>query len=312
MEYRRSFDGARITNPRGARELRQRFDTLVAEEGVGLELYWMKAGDETVQYDSVEDFCTSAMLPRAESCGLYMASDVLAERKLVAVDSFGGIVDERGEVSVRVDGFDEGIALGLVSYAKACLGVEAAGGRRVANWRGVPRSVFLAYAFDSAGQEVAAFVRELLELLDFAVVSGEPFAPTGVSDKIKDRIREQGIAVCVFTEGEPPSEGRPRYSDWVRDEATFAAALGKPLFVLVEESVGQIPGIHGDLEYIRFGRGDLARAGLKLLQGLREAGFAVSPKPPPAEAPPVEGRGGMFGWFGALLGRRPGGTKDDG
>jgi len=307
MEYRRSFEGARITNPRGARELRQRFDTLLAEQGVGVESYQIRAGDETVEYDGVEDFCTSAMLPRAEGCTLYMASGVLKERKQLVVHSSRGIVDEWGQVSVWVQGFDEGIALGLVSYAKACLGVEAARARPILKWRGVPRSVFLGYAFDSAGQEVAAFVRELLELLDFTVTSGEPFAPTGVSDKIKDRIRDQGIAVCVFTEGEPPSEGRPRYSDWVRDEATFAAALGKPLFVLVEESVGQIPGIHGDLEYIRFGRGDLARAGLKLLQGLRQAGFAVSPKPPPAE-----GRGGVIGWFGALLGRRPGGTRDGG
>jgi hypothetical protein len=307
MEYTRSFQGARMTNPRGARELRQRFDTLLAEHGVGMERYEITAGDETVDYDSVEDFCTSAMLPRADGCRLYMATYIAGEMKLLRAQWSRGIVEEWGRVSVSVNGFDEGTALGLVSHAKACLGVEAARGRRVAKWRGVPRSAFLGYAFDSAGQEVAAFVRELLELVDFAVVSGEPFAPTGVSDKIKDRIREQGIAVCVFTEGEPSSQGGPRYSDWVRDEATFAGALGKPLFVLVEESVGQIPGIHGDLEYIAFRRGDLARAGLKLLQGLGEAGFALSPKPPP-----VQRRIGVMTLLRALLRRGPGGEQDAG
>jgi hypothetical protein len=303
MDYTRFFRGAKITNPRGARELRGRFVMLAGEDHISRERYEITAGDEQVEYESVEDFCASPMLPRADGFWIRMAGG----DKFLWVRCSPSGFEEGARVSVHVDGFDEGTAVGLVSQAKSCLGVEPGRARPVAKWRGVARSAFLGYAFDTPGQEVAAFVRELLELLDFTVVSGEPFAATGVSDKIRDRIRQQGIAVCVFTEREAPTDREPRYSDWVRDEATFAAAVGKPLFVLVEESVGQIPGIHGDLEYIPFRRGHLARPGLKLLEGLKGAGFALSPKPPRGQAGM-----GVMRLVGLLLGRGSRGVQDAG
>jgi len=116
-------------------------------------------------------------------------------------------------------------------------------------------------------------LKQDIETLGFLVVTGESFEATSVSEKIKQRIRDQRVALCVFTK---PEDASKPFSEWVRDEATVAATLNKPLFILVEKGIGGIPGIHGDQEYIVFDSDNLAPTFLKVLQGLKASGFRIA------------------------------------
>ncbi len=142
----------------------------------------------------------------------------------------------------------------------------------------IGRSVFLAHSFDNAGKLVADVLREFLGLLGFRVVTGEAYSPRGVSSKIKERIREQAIAVCILTRKRGAGADPRRTSQWVLDEATVAEALDKPVFLLIEKGVEAEIGIHGDKEYIPFTMRSLQTAMIKLLQGLRELGYEFAPK----------------------------------
>jgi hypothetical protein len=140
------------------------------------------------------------------------------------------------------------------------------------------RSVFLAHSFDSAGKLVANVLRDLLALLGFRVVTGEAYSPRGVSSKIKDRIREQAVAVCILTRRRGTDADAHRTSQWVLAEAAVAEGLEKPVFLLIEKGVQAEIGIHGDREYIPFTMRSLQAAMIKLLQGLRELGYEFAPE----------------------------------
>jgi len=140
------------------------------------------------------------------------------------------------------------------------------------------RSVFLAHSFDNAGKLVAGVLCDFLGLLGFRVETGEAYSPRGVSSKIKERIREQAIAVCILTKKRGAGADPRRTSQWVLDEATVAEALEKPVFLLIEKGVEAEIGIHGDREHIPFTMRSLQGVMIKLLQGLRELGYDFAPQ----------------------------------
>lgn len=205
----------------------------------------------------------SRFLPDATGCTVSLATEK------TRIHIFGSYMWP-ANTNVTVNGLSEGQAESLVRHVANSLAIspQAEPKQRPS----LAASIFVGYSFDGAGKEVADFVITFLRTLDFDVVSGEPFEVGRVSDKVKALIRQASVVLCIFTR---PVDGGKPFSQWVRDEATFAAALDRPLFVLLERGIDGIPGIHGDLEQIRFDHNNLAPVLLKLLQGLNALGLRV-------------------------------------
>lgn len=271
MEYGRSFSGA-IKNFDGLGQVRAAFLELASEDVVEEE-YKVFSPEHEAAYQSLDNFLVSRFLPDATGCririfttgakGLFIHGSSWDSKRFI-------------QTNIRVDGLTEAQAETLVKKASKSLAITKVAERLEPQpGRGLATSVFIGYSFDGAGEEVADLVADFLRRLGFDVVTGEPFQANRVSDKVRELIRGQGVVVCIFTTAE---NGDKSFSEWVRDEATFAAALDKPLFILVEAGIKNIPGIHGDLEYIPFDSGNLASVFLKLLQGLQAIGFEVTVK----------------------------------
>lgn len=138
------------------------------------------------------------------------------------------------------------------------------------------RSAFIAHSFDAVGEETAEVVRHLLELLHFDVVTGKKYSSKSLSEKVKGRMRDQGIIICILTKRWETTEGESLPASWVTQEAAFSEGLDKPLFLFIEEGVNKDLGIHGDIEYISFSAGNLTAPLLKLIEGLEELGYEFS------------------------------------
>jgi hypothetical protein len=267
MEYGYTYRGMQMTNPSGLRTFLPRFLGHCRGPAVGFVYLSIECGDEKYGFESLDEMLSSPVLDRATE--IYVHVNVKSGEKLeLAIAAYP---TEAGRVRLR--GIGDDAARTLVRCAQEDLGIQPVPVKPAPD-----RSVFLAHSFDEAGKQAAGVVRELLELLGFRVVTGEAYSPRGVSSKIKDRIREQGVAVCVLTKRRG-ADGQGRTSQWVLDEATVAEALEKPLFLLMEKGVEAELGIHGDREYIRFTMASLHDAMIKLLQGLRELGYQFEPEP---------------------------------
>jgi len=265
MEYTRSHSGA-IRNFPGLRQAREQFLAL-ARSKVIRESYGVNSPDHEAKYASLDEFLVSRFLSEATGCFI----SIVTEDSQIYVSGSSWRFGSLGSTSISVSGLTEGQAESVVRQVANSLAISASAEPK--RQPALPASIFMGYSFDGAGREVADFLATFLRALEFDVVTGEPFEARSVSEKVKTLIRSQGVVLCIFTK---PEEGGRAYSEWVRDEATFAAALDKPLFVLIEEGIDKIPGIHGDLEYVPFGHNNLGPILLKLVQGLNALGFRVA------------------------------------
>jgi len=265
MEYARSYAGA-ITAFGGLRQARAQFIALAGSE-VFRESYRINSKDHNAEYGSLDEFLVSRFLSEATGCFI----SIHTENSHIYVSGSSWEFGSLASTGITVGGLSEGQAESLVRQVANSLAISAPAQPKPQAV--LPASVFIGYSFDGAGREVADFLATFLRALDFDVVTGEPFEARSVSDKVKTLIRSQGVVLCILTR---PEDGGRGYSEWVRDEATFAAALDKPLFVLIEEGMDNIPGIHGDLEYIPFRHNNLGPILLKLVQGLKALGFRVA------------------------------------
>ena len=265
MEYEYTYREMQMTKPAGLRALVERFLQHCSDPAVSHVNLSLGQGDETYGFESLDEMLASPLLEAADAFRVHLTVKS-RQRLYVAVYS-------RGTVLVSCDGMEPEVAKSLVRSAQEYLGLQAIPVAARAD-----RSAFLAHSFDDAGKQAANVVREVLELLGFRVVTGEAYSPRGVSSKIKERISQQGLAVCVLTRRRGAAADRGRTSQWVLDEATVAEALEKPLFLLMEKGVEAELGIHGDREYIPFTMTSLHGAVIKLLQGLRELGYEFEPE----------------------------------
>lgn len=264
-KYEYTYSGVEVTNPSGLRALVGRFLEHCRDRAVTLAHLSIGRGDEVYGFESLDEMLASPLLPEADSLSVYVA--MKSEETLIVRWRSGG------RVTVSAEGMEDDVARSLVRSAEKDLSLEPIPVEPTPD-----RSVFLAHSFDEAGKAVADVLRDFLGLLGFRVVTGEAYSPRGVSSKIKDRIREQGIAVCILTKRRGAEADRRRISQWVLDEATVAEALEKPVFLLIEKGVEAEIGIHGDREYIPFTVRSLQVAMIKLLQGLRELGYDFAPQ----------------------------------
>lgn len=130
------------------------------------------------------------------------------------------------------------------------------------------KTVFVAHAFDAAGNRYALEVVRFLGLLGFAVSTGDAFSPESVSAKVKRRLAAQAIVIAIVSQKKDLT--------WLIQEAAGASFLQKPLFLLVEEGVELSPGVNADLEYIKFPAGSVSEAFLRIMEGLVDLGFGVT------------------------------------
>lgn len=131
----------------------------------------------------------------------------------------------------------------------------------------IEKIVFIAHSFDEAGNLYALRLTKLFDLLGFEVLSGQGFSPKRISQKVKERLKVAKIIVVVFSEKDDFT--------WLWQEATIESRE-KPLFVLLEEGLQWKAGIHGDIEYIKFPKGNIEASFIEVLEGLDDLFFIES------------------------------------
>ncbi len=97
-------------------------------------------------------------------------------------------------------------------------------GKEAEEERHLPRTVFVAHAFDEGGRSYAFQLTKFLNLLGFQVVTGEGFSPQSVSAKVKRRLTAQEFVVAILSRNEDLT--------WLTQEMTAADVSGKPIFLL--------------------------------------------------------------------------------
>lgn len=263
-EYRRPYGRARVTSAQGLGALVARFLQHCAKRDVRNTSLSLSRGGEQYGFESLDEMLRSPVLGEADGLNVWVTAKSGEQLHVYWLPHLGA--------AVSAQGMDEDVARQVIRCAESDLGLEPIPVEPTPD-----RSVFLAHSFDSAGKLVANVLRDFLGLLGFRVVTGEAYSPRGVSSKIRDRIHEQAIAVCILTRRRGTEADAHRTSQWVLAEAAVAEGLEKPVFLLIEKGVEAEIGIHGDREYIQFTMRSLQAVIIKLLQGLRELGYEFVP-----------------------------------
>jgi len=233
------------------------------------ENYDCEYENKTSTYTSVEDFVRFLGIRKPDSLWLNIFADTEEGTRCRLILKF-----DPYRARQKVENMDEAAALELCDLIERELGLEET--RRIMELPTPERSAFVAHSFDDVGEDTASVVSHLLQLLDFKVVTGKRYTSKSISEKVKARVREQGIVICILTKKWETTEGESLAAQWVIQEAAFTEGLGKPLFLFLEEGVTQDLGIHGDIEYIPFSPGKLSEPLLKLVEGLKELGYRFS------------------------------------
>jgi len=221
----------------------------------GREKYTLDWGIELWSYSNIEKFLSAAHRRGVQSMEIYWAGGYLqgysATLRLDKKSAF-----------VEISGFDENIIKESMDHIKKKLRLEKAKFL-------IDRSAFIAHRFDRRGREISVTIEKLLESMDFRIVSGEEFSVERVSEKIKNRIRQQSVFVIIHSKPSDDS-ATSEISQWLVQEATFALAQEKPIFMFVEKGIEPIPGLQGDMEFIRFDMEDLSKALIQFINGIKE------------------------------------------
>lgn len=118
----------------------------------------------------------------------------------------------------------------------------------------VPITVFIAHSFLPCDDLVNDYIIDYFRHKVKKVLTGRPYQTDSISKKIKEKIRESDLVVAVLTKRDRISKGKYKTSEWVKDEATFAAGAKKDILFIKEENVIDLPGIFGDYEWIKLNR----------------------------------------------------------
>lgn len=195
--------------------------------------------DSTIALDYSE--ILDALVVKVSACDSTLANALLEGLRLrfslkkAAPTSGKGIIPRLDQLDARVSALERGLATV------------------------VRPTCFLSSEFDDGpADSYARSVEQFLGLLDVKVITGRDYEPRSVSQKVRSRLASGVDMIAVIQ-----LEGSK--SDWVRDEM----ANGDVYRVVLLEGEAQLtPGIHGDLEYIRFPKGHVAEAFIKLTQGV--------------------------------------------
>lgn len=237
-----------------------------------MEYYYCGYQNKQSTYNSVADFVRFLGIRQPHDLHISISVNY---GKDISYDSSKLVLQfSRYSVEQTVDGMEETAALELCDLIERELGLEET--QRIIEAPIPERTAFIAHSFDNIGEETAKTVGQLLRLLDFKVVTGKSYSSKKISEKVKARVREQGIVICIHTKESETTEGDFLPATWVIQEAAFSEGLDKPLFLFLEEGIKKDLGIHGDIEYIPFSAGNLTEPLLKLIEGLKELSYEFS------------------------------------
>jgi len=111
----------------------------------------------------------------------------------------------------------------------------------------IDRTAFVGHGFNETDHELVEFVKAFLAELSIKSITGESAAAGSVSQKVKDRIAQAELFVGILTRREQLADGQWSTSEWILEERTHAAALGKKILLLKEDGIEFRGGLHGDL-----------------------------------------------------------------
>lgn len=134
-------------------------------------------------------------------------------------------------------------------------------------------TIFVGYRFVPEDEKLVSKFMELFRHEGFNCINGETARAEDIDDKAKEMIEQQSEGVIIiFTKEEELREGGWTTSVWLTDEKAFAIGKNKPVLLFFEDLIAQTQrkGIHGELEYIEFNRGNLDEALLKAIPYLRD------------------------------------------
>lgn len=204
---------------------------------------------ESYSYDAVDD-----ITPENFESSQYQITIRSNDEKSISILR---ISDMSGQdfLKVTVDGFSKQTAL-----LEICrfLGLQKRKHRNT-----YAKTVFIAYRFDAVGQSFADRLSLFLKLLDFSVVTGKPFSPKSISDKVKSRMESQDIVIAIHTQGDD--------NTWITQESVLAS-VNKPLFILKQRESTFKSGILSDREFIEFSE-SVDTCFIQLLEGFKELGI---------------------------------------
>lgn len=124
------------------------------------------------------------------------------------------------------------------------------------------RTAFVAHGFDKKGEDYARKVADFLRLVGIEPITGQPFEPNNVSDKVRRRIDDNA---SFFAIGTPQDD-----QTWIIQETTYAESRDKYPFLLIESGTTLKQGLLGDREYIAFPEGHISESFISILQGLQK------------------------------------------
>jgi len=118
----------------------------------------------------------------------------------------------------------------------------------------IPITVFVAHSFLPCDDLINEYIISSLRHRVKEVLTGRPYQTMSISKKVKEKIKRSDLVVAILTKREKITKGKYKTSEWVKDEATFAAGAQKDVIFIKENEVVDIPGIFGDYEWILLDR----------------------------------------------------------
>ncbi len=134
----------------------------------------------------------------------------------------------------------------------------------------IPITVFVAHSFLPCDDSINDYIISSLRHRVREVLTGRPYQTMSISKKVKQKIKRSDLVVAILTRRERITKGKYKTSEWVKDEATFAAGARKDVIFIKEDGVVSIPGIFGDYEWIPLERYHVANVVEKIDEYLRK------------------------------------------
>jgi hypothetical protein len=241
------------------------------------EKYTCEYGNKQTTYNSMDEFVKFIGIRKPESVRAKINANYIKANTYHSSNL--ELLFYKELITSSISEMKESDSLALLDFIEKELGLKETLPTKLKEPAIPHRSAFLAHSFDDTGEDVANKVKRLLELLNFKVITGKNFSSKSISGKVKERVSQQGIVICILSKKWETTGGESLPALWVTQEAAFSEGLGKPVFIFLEDGIKKDLGIHGDIEYIPFSPENLTEPLLKLLEGLNELGYKFSNQP---------------------------------
>lgn len=121
---------------------------------------------------------------------------------------------------------------------------------------------FISFRFNSRTKVLAGKLKKFLELIGVEVITGTPYEPRPVDDKLRSYLEDEKLDFIVSL---IPKGGQ---SAWIRDEAIFAHAKKCHVVLIVEKGARVTQGFLSNQERIYFSEEHIGDSFIQLLEAL--------------------------------------------